>query len=360
MKKGKIFTMCVALGVMISMLFGCNATNKGGKQETSLSDSEKEQIMSQLESYDASSGNNSLSDMENIIYKNIPAFDDSDKDKMVNLYIVQMTKSSSDLNKKLSLLGYELEDVVKSTDKLNLTDTKTYKNISDNNATIRGFLQETNAKGFTIVKDDNTQFYTIKVNEQKVLDKFGKYVSDDLKTYLQFLDMENTDKNFVDTKAKTIDIDEVSKRILAIEDGLKKDMDNNYEQVENWLNASDYYYSILLGINHKYFVSNDYLKDDILEKYKDIISNNKDTQLADILQQVVDIYDGNGKKFDADTQNKIQNVINTTIYTDEIKDKINELNAKNAEKAQKSQNNSNPENSTNQTTDGSTSSNTQN
>ncbi len=198
-----------------------------------------------------------------------------------------------------------------------------FNSIPKEHATIKGFLQEVKSKGFSLEAGNKNSNYTITVNLEKVNEKYGKYISESLKRYLEFNNYEiNSNIQVIDDNKKTVNLDEVIKRIKKIEAGMDIDKKQSYEFADKWTSSLEYYYNILFGISHNYFIETEYFNSNILKQYKDIIESNKNTDMSKKLSKVVNVLEKNNRKFDSNTKVQIENIINE-IYTKDIKDAIN-------------------------------------
>ncbi|EGT3643031.1 TPA: hypothetical protein UL242_002403 [Clostridioides difficile] len=206
---------------------------------------------------------------------------------------------------------------------MNVNDEASFNSIPKEHATIKGFLQEVKSKGFSLEAGNKNSNYTITVNLEKVNEKYGKYISESLKRYLEFNNYEiNSNIQVIDDNKKTVNLDEVIKRIKKIEAGMDIDKKQSYEFADKWTSSLEYYYNILFGISHNYFIETEYFNSNILKQYKDIIESNKNTDMSKKLSKVVNVLEKNNRKFDSNTKVQIENIINE-IYTKDIKDAIN-------------------------------------
>ncbi|HBG8471521.1 TPA: hypothetical protein KRH38_003884 [Clostridioides difficile] len=206
---------------------------------------------------------------------------------------------------------------------MNVNDEASFNSIPKEHATIKGFLQEVKSKGFSLEAGNKNSNYTITVNLEKVNEKYGKYISESLKRYLEFNNYEiNSNIQVIDDNKKTVNLDEVIKRIKKIEAGMDIDKKQSYEFADKWTSSLEYYYNILFGISHNYFIETEYFNSNILKQYKDIIESNKNADMSKKLSKVVNVLEKNNRKFDSNTKVQIENIINE-IYTKDIKDAIN-------------------------------------
>lgn len=314
MNKRKIFKIMTSAFLISMLVSGCTNVKK-------LSSSEKTKVMNKIYNY-SSTEKEGLDGLDNLIKSNIDQFNIKERDEMVNIYISNMFNFMDNLNNKLYCLGFELEDVVEQY-KINVNDEASFNSIPKEHATIKGFLQEVKSKGFSLEAGNKNSNYTITVNLEKVNEKYGKYISESLKRYLEFNNYEiNSNIQVIDDNKKTVNLDEVIKRIKKIEAGMDIDKKQSYEFADKWISSLEYYYNILFGISHNYFIETEYFNSNILKQYKDIIESNKNTDMSKKLSKVVNVLEKNNRKFDSNTKVQIENIINE-IYTKDIKDAIN-------------------------------------
>ncbi|MCC0672197.1 hypothetical protein IC214_20255 [Clostridioides sp. ES-S-0190-01] len=205
---------------------------------------------------------------------------------------------------------------------MNVNDEASFNSIPKEYATVKGFLQEVKSKGFSLEAENENSNYTITVNLEKVNEKYGKYISESLKRYLEFNSYEiNSKIQVIDDNKKTVNMDEVVKRIKKIEAGMNIDKKQSYEFADKWTSSLEYYYNILFGVSHNYFIETEYVNSNILKQYKDIIESNKNTDMSKKLSKVVNVLEKNNRKFDSNTKTQIENIINE-IYTKDIKEAI--------------------------------------
>lgn len=314
--KKKIISIILAIAIVSTIITGCSSkpTTK------TLSEAEKIEVLNEIKTYELGE-EKTLEYLENLIDKNISNYDNDEKDIMISQYINQLYSSVGELTQTLYVIGYELEDVVEKYE-VNVSDKNTFKKIPDNHATVRGFLQEASAKGFKLEKSSQSETFQVVLDSKQLFDKYGSQSSVSLAKFLEFNAYEDSSENIANSEERTINIDEVVKRLLMAEEGIKLDKEIGYKHLSKWMNITDYYYPILLGINHDYFVSSDYLKVDILDKYKEIAEANKGNRVGDIVSKVVTIYEKYDRKDDSVTQKQISDIMQHELYTE---DEMNQL-----------------------------------
>lgn len=316
MKKNKLLLTILSSTLILSLFAGCTA------KTNNLTEDQKIEILNEIKIYDVA-GEKTLSDLEKLIDENISNYNEEERDIMVNKYIEELYSNLGSLSDILLTVGYDLEDIVEKFN-IDVNNKKDYSKIPDNNAIVRGFLEELHAKGFSLEKSSSTGSYIIVLDTVALKDKYSDKVSKSLSKFLEFNAYESTSKAFANSEARTVDLDEVAKRIAMIEDGIVEDKEQDYKYIDNWMSASNYYYQILIGTSHDYFVSTDYLKDDIFSKYKELAEKYKDKQLGKILNELVDIYTKNAKKADSNVLKEITDLVEKEVLTDEIQKALEE------------------------------------
>lgn len=316
MKKNKLLVLLLAIGMTTSVLAGCSSSN------TNLSEAQKIEILNEIKLYEVS-GDKTFEKLEELVDKNIENYDEKEKDIMINQYISQLYSNLGELNNTLSVIGYELEKVVEKYD-IDINNPKTYKKIPDSNATIKGFLTELNNKGFSLEQKNKNSAYTIGVDSIALSEKYSKHASKSLAKFLEFNAYEVSKGEFANMEQRTVDLDEVAKRIIMIEEGMALDKEQEYMYLSSWMSALNYYYPILTGTAHDYFVSTEYLKDDILAKYESLSEKYKEKQLGNVLNQIVSLYKENGKKADEIVLKTISDIVDKEVMTEDIKNIIKE------------------------------------
>lgn len=305
------------LGLLIlassSTLIGCSSSK-------TLTDEEKTEIRNTILLYE-SEGNEDIKELGSLLENNIAHFDQKDKDDMIQAYITNHYSIGSDLADKLTLIGYELEDVIEEYG-IDVYDSSTYKKIPDSHGTVRGFLAELKEKGFALQSESDVSDFYITVDLENIVNKFGSHMSKSLKAYADFSVYEMKSNDTFDEEKNEFDLDEICNRLTKLENGLKIDKEQNYQYVEKWTDLMEDYYFILFGIDHDYFISSEYIKQPIIDKYKELAKTHKGTDIEKNINQVLSILSENGNRFDEVTRSKIKIFIEDSIYTKEIKNAI--------------------------------------
>lgn len=305
--------------LMLGMLIGTAGLMFGCSNSSTLTKEEKTEILNSIILYEKDE-DGQLSDLDELISKNIKSFTQEEKDAVIESYTQNVYSFVSDLNTKLYTIGYELEDVIEKYD-IDIYKSSTFSKIPKGHSMVKGFLEELNYEGFTLEWNDNYQSYNIQLDYKEILDKYGEYMSKSLNAFIEYNRYEVEEAEIFNVAKETINIEEVGNMILKAETGLALDKEQNYPYVDNWMSVLEYYYQLFFGVNHDYFVSSDYVKSDVLETYKTIAEENEGTQLAEMINKVLTYYNENGKNFDEVTKVKLQKIVDE-IFTDEIVEAI--------------------------------------
>lgn len=322
MKNKKIMSLLAMTLLSTSILMGCGKTgNIDFSSSETLTEFKNEVYRYSLGAQEKYTADDFTTNLTKFIEK----LDDSEKEEYITYYVQGLYTNANGLSDKLNLLGYEMEDVITEN---NLEDYtyKTFSKLSDNYATIKGFVKEVEAKGFFLSRNVETDLLTITVELDDILEKYGQYMSESLKAYYQLNNYENK-TTFI--KDDTIDIEEVVNRIVKIEDGIEVDKNSDYKHIDKWISSYDYYYNILFGSNHDYFLSSGYYKEDVVNKYKELAEKYKDREIGKNLASMVEVLEANNNKNTTDVSGKAEEFINAklTANDSEIQNAIDELNS---------------------------------
>ena len=123
-----------------------------------LSDDEKNEILKQIGDFKVTN-KESLNNLVKLIDENIASFDLRERDLMIKKYILSLYDLMNNLNSVLSVIGYDLEQVVNDYD-IKVNDKTSIESIPNEYGTVKGFLLEVKDKGFFINSlNKNKDFY---------------------------------------------------------------------------------------------------------------------------------------------------------------------------------------------------------
>ena len=288
---------------------------------------EKNAILKQIEEYKITD-KDSLNNLVELIDNNIASFDLRERDLIIKKYMLSLYDSMNNLNSILSVIGYDLEYVVK-TYHISVNDKTSIESIPNTYGTVKGFLLEVKDKGFFINSINKNKDFYIDLDLAHLSEKYEDYISQSMLSYIEFNNYEMNNTLSL-SKSNTYDLDEISNRINTLSQGLEFDKQNNYILVDKYTSSLNYYYQLLLGLSHTQFVnSKNVFNDDIINKYKEIQAANPDTMLADVLEKIILAIETNEKVYDDNIKVMVNEYVNSLIYTKEITNAINsDINSK--------------------------------
>lgn len=322
MKKKKIMSLLALTLLSASIFVGCGSNNLlDFSSEETVTEFKNEMYRFSLGAQEKYTTDDFSANLEKFIEK----ADDSEKEAYITYYVQGLYKSASDLEEKLGVLGYDLEDIIVE----NKITELTYKNFtkaSDEYATAKGFVKEVENEGFFLSRNVSTNLLTINVELENILNKYGKYMTKSLKSYYELNNYENKTAFFNDN---SINIDEVANRIIKIEDGLKVDKESEYKHIDKWMTSYNYYYEILFGIGHEYYLSSGYYKEDVVAKYKELAEKYKDRELGKNLSSIVEVLEADNNKNSTAVSSKAEEIINSklTANDNEIQKALESINS---------------------------------
>ena len=294
-----------------------------------LSDDEKNEILKQIGDFKVTN-KESLNNLVKLIDENIASFDLRERDLMIKKYILSLYDLMNNLNSVLSVIGYDLEQVVNDYG-IKVNDKTSIESIPNEYGTVKGFLLEVKDKGFFINSLNKNKDFYLDLDLGNVLTKYKEYISPSMDSYISFNNYEMNNTSLLLDSSNNYNLDEIINRIKMLTDGLELDKQNNYIMVDKYLSSLTYYYQLLLGLSHNQFVdvSTNEFNSSILEKYTTLQEENKDTVIGDILEKTILSINTNNMIYDNDLKSMINDYVNSLIYTDEIKNVINtDINSK--------------------------------
>ena len=294
-----------------------------------LSNDEKNEILKQIGDFKVTN-KESLNNLVKLIDENIASFDLRERDLMIKKYILSLYDLMNNLNSVLSVIGYDLEQVVNDYD-IKVNDKTSIETIPNEYGTVKGFLLEVKDKGFFINSLNKNKDFYLDLDLGNVLTKYKEYISSSMDSYISFNNYEMNNTSLLLDSSNNYNLDEIINRIKMLTDGLELDKQNNYIMVDKYLSSLTYYYQLLLGLSHNQFVdvSTNEFNSSILEKYTTLQEENKDTIIGDILEKTILSINTNNMIYDNDLKSMINDYVNSLIYTDEIKNVINtDINSK--------------------------------
>ncbi len=123
-----------------------------------------------------------------------------------------------------------------------------------------------------------------------LLNKYKEYVSDEMKSYLELIGRE-INNIFTDGERLNVDISEIMDRALEAEKHLDKFPEGKlYNKIYDLY--GQYIKGSILGTGNPYIFAEEgttTIRQEYIDKYKNIIEENKDSKISQVLSQYVDI-----------------------------------------------------------------------
>lgn len=334
--KNKLTILKVATigAIMTASLVGCSTT--GGQK---LSADEQKKFVEQVNTMIAE--RKAPTEVEKTVDTKVKQLDSEGATSVVNAYIYSLYQADSEMTNKISAITPDLNNLIKA-EKLDLSKKVEVNKLED--GMVKGLFQELTKNHLTLRKDGQN-FYA-NVDMEYVINKYGSVIDSDLKDFMTFRAMEDK-KSIFDSEKTSFDLDEVANRLVTIE---KKDADiQKSKNKDQWISEQKYYYSIVFGVNHSYFLEQvanasgqtttgeaPKFKAEIVTKYKDMIKNNADTQFAKDLQGFVDTLDKSGNKLDASVTEYVTKLMSAK-YPEDNSATSNELTTIDSQSSEKTQ-----------------------
>lgn len=305
--KSIIKTLATSLTIIsLLSLTGCSGMSKEltEKEQTEYSQKITSMITDRVNS----------TDIEKDIDENILKLNEETASVVVNAYIYSLYQQNSDMVSVINSLQGKISTLLDSY-KIDLEKGVTSEQIKQlPDGVVKGLLEEM-SKNYLVLHKDGDAYYS-NVDMNKVLSKYSEKISTGLYEVMSFRAMED-EKAIYSSQDNSFDIDEVAKRISTIEG--KQDSWENTDYAEQWLASKQYYYSILFGVNHIFFFETEEdgtypeipkVKDEIIEKYKEIIKNNPETELAKDVSKYLEALNATGNLMDSSVTEFVVNLMN--------------------------------------------------
>lgn len=212
--------------------------------------------------------------------KNIARLSKQEASNMVDGLLYVMHQQNPKMNTKIQGLQEELRELEKKN--IDYNNPENIDKVEDE--TLKAFLKEVYSKKFVI--DKIGEDFVAHPDIQFVIDKYGKYMNDDLRAVAEF-SLEENKKPFFNKETNSFDMNIVVQRILKIEENMKKFPKSFY--LPAMQNSKNYYYQVYFGTNNSFLVDKDKkVLPSVLEHYRDTVKKHPNSQLAKDIQKVLD------------------------------------------------------------------------
>lgn len=229
---------------------------------------------------------------------------------MLNDFMYSLYENVEVYNNIVQVLEEDLRDI-ESVLKVEKVDNSMLSEIPKEYKIVKSVLQELSDNYLMLVKIGNS--YIVDVDLKRVYEKYGKYMNDDTKKYLDFR-IKEEDINVYNVNSDEYDIGLLFEITNEIYENLEN-MNGN-SQVENWLENLNYYLEIVFSISQNKFLDEESkMLPEKLKEMKKESSKYTDTSFGKILNGYINILE----KSDLD--------VNSDEVMKYIEDVYNNLNA---------------------------------
>ncbi|MCX7749381.1 MAG: hypothetical protein N2645_21185 [Clostridia bacterium] len=284
MKYG-VFPIMVVMAILMGLFSSC--TNVAGPQEVLAppQQSGNDNIMSEYRNL--VNGNSAPRDILKFLDANIGNLNKEDADKVVTDFIEIQKKQlqnyeeklySPEFNAKISTVKFE--DITKG------------ENIKD--ADVNTFVQNAYHDGYKFFYPEG--MVNMEIDYENINKRFSGFVSENVSAYLEIMSAEYK-KHYAHDGGLIIDLDELVKRIIQTENFIEKYKDSPFQNEVRQLNKN-YLSAYLLGLNNTpaFAYEDNQLREDVLSSFEHTVKEYKDSKLAGILKEYMELVRKNNNK----------------------------------------------------------------
>lgn len=230
------------------------------------------------------------------------------------------TTNPSDIKDKIKdkvvgLLPEEEQDSVMNKYYNLLTDNKVIDDITDYiDENIHGLSKENIEIMITALEEYLSSKDSSADEDYSLLYKYKEYVSEEMKSYLEIIEREIKDI-FTDGEKLNVDITEIMNRAIEVEKHLDK-----FPKGKIHNKIYDLYYEYIkgsiLGTGNPYIFAEDgstTIKQENIDKYKEIIENNKGSKTSEILSQYVELLESENGDLNSNLVNEFYDRLDILI-----------------------------------------------
>lgn len=287
MKKRKV-TMFASVALTTALLFGCS--QEGEIKQVTLSEQEQVEFINTFLD-DANNSKVEPSKLVEDLNKNIAGLTPKQASDAVDALLYSIYQFQDNMNGTIQGLQPTLTELDET---LDLNKQEDIDKIEDQ--VTKAFLQQAKDRLMKVQNDNG--YYVVMADFETILNKYGSYINDDLKLMMEFSQKESETPYFSHETQK-INYDVVAERILMMEEGIKEHPNSYYTE---WMQKSkDFYYQHYFGLNGVSIANTDQkLLPEVEEKYKKILNEHKDSQLAKDITSFFEKYEESGQKVNGD------------------------------------------------------------
>ncbi|MFJ8531150.1 hypothetical protein [Bacillus sp. NPDC094106] len=281
--------------LLASILVGCstNTTNKlDDKDQASFVNDVNKMVADRKSGYEVEAK-----------FKNkIMQLDKEHATDVINAYMFSLQQDSSELKVKMNTLQKDLQDAMKDK-KVDLTKEESIEELDGGLA--KGLLEEAKKLHLKVKEDKGSETFYLAINYDYVLKNYEKYMNTSLKEFLQFSQRQSEHEIF-DSKKEKFDLKEIVNQIKEIESKESKWKDGNYK--EHWASNGRYLYSILLGLDHTFFVEDGKMKQEIKKELESLAEENKKTEVGKLLKEYISLIDKQNGQYNDQVKTEARNL----------------------------------------------------
>ncbi len=222
---------------------------------------------------------NTPAETEVLVKNNIKRLSLAGATNAVSGYVYSILKYTDTANTVTETLQNEFKKEDKGWD---FNKPNTINSIKNN--MLKGFLAEIQTQRFIV--EEYEGYYFVKPDFQYVVDKYGDYISDDLRDAIKYIVREDKNKMFNKTTS-LFNFDLIVDKIIEGEDFVKKYPQSYY--IAQVMSEKMMYYRMYFGADTSYGVyltdNNFNLLEDVENSYRQTIEKYPDSQLAKDLEQ---------------------------------------------------------------------------
>lgn len=261
----RIFALLLSITVISTNFSGCTSTQQkfSSSQETSYVNSYIGKITSTYVSTTSSSSVSSSSSSSSSsavtidngtlisdLDKNISKLTKDDSTRLVDALVYAMTQSTTKYSNEVAGLLTQYQDFSEQNKNFNYNSPKNLSRITDN--TLKTLVQDIQNSHLRLDCYNNEEFL-VHVDYEYILNKYEKYINDDLKALIVYSQKQDINQ-FYNSQKNQFDLDIVVSRIILAEQDMSKYSSSVY--LSDFKNDRNYYLQVYFGVNNDHMYDN--------------------------------------------------------------------------------------------------------
>lgn len=220
----------------------------------------------------------------------------NDKSLIVDGIISSIYNKRDKMDYQIQAFAYDMEYLERK-QKVDFNKADDLGKIKDK--VIKAFVEEAQNSHLKFVKQNN-QYYLI-VDLDTILNKYGKYMNNDLKNILQIRKNEQ-DKPIYDVSSQEFNFDVIRERIAYMNEHI---IDKSSPYYKQYIQYKTYYYDALFGKTHKMHLDEKgKIKEKVLKEYEKIAKEDK--YLKDDMQKYLKVLKTNDYKINNNVEKYLE------------------------------------------------------